>query len=269
MKSTKVVYLILASADKEHQLDEMTQKQTWAKDNKYEIIWLRGAAETFFEDKSRNLFVEIEDSYENILEKTRLGIEWCIKNITFDFLVRGNVSTYFKTEEIEHYLSKQTTEQPFFGGYIDVFNVADYVQKIEYVNGGAIFMNLSSALEITSINSTDYRTRPDDVALSEYMQSRGAKLTWIPRGNISNTIVLKDRMYFRLKSSSFALMASKRMNHLDKVFSERKFPKRMRYKFAYYLDELTNFKRNFSNTKYLFLSIYSVLVNTLRFRKYE
>ena len=261
---------MIASKNLEHVRDELAQRETWAKSEDANAIWLKGDKKTRFDYEARSLFVEIEESYENILKKTILGIDWCIQNIEFDFLVRANVSSYFQIKKIEAFLSTRFLNSDFFGGYMDIWsNPKSLEQKCHFVNGGAMFMSRSVVKELVKIDMSSRSGVPDDVAISRYLIGKGVKPTWIPRGNQSSTGMFTNKMYYRLKSSINSEISTIRMYQLDIIFLQSSRSKRLKEIFRLYIIEIRHFSRNFPNLNEYMLSLYSVLVNTWRFRKYR
>ena len=74
----KIIFLVIASDNPEHVLDESTQKKTWGRDNLEEILWLRGGTKTEFNTDKRTLKVEVSEEYHNILRKTIEGMRWLL-----------------------------------------------------------------------------------------------------------------------------------------------------------------------------------------------
>jgi hypothetical protein len=259
---------VIASKNPEHVRDELAQRETWAKSKGSNVIWLKGGKKTRFDNDTHSLFVEIEESYENILEKTILGIEWCNQNIEFDFLIRANVSSYFRINKIETFLSTRLPNSDLFGGYMDVWsNPRSMEQKFCFVNGGAIFMSKSVAKELLRMDLSSKVGDPDDVAISRHLIGKGIKPTWIPRGNQSSTGIFTNRMYYRLKSSINSEISTIRMYQLDLIFLKSNPIKRLDEIFRLYIIEIRHFTRNFPSPTEYIRSIYSVLLNTWRFRK--
>jgi hypothetical protein len=264
----KIVYLIIASNNYEHKYDEQTQVATWANPNTVHVIWLRGGKTTHFDPEKRSLTVKVAEEYENILEKTILGMQWCLSEIEFDFLIRANVSTYFRTQKVEETLSKIPTESTFIGGYTEFVNQSkeDLISTL-FVNGGAIFLNHNAVCEISKMTIEEWAGMPDDFAISQHLINKGSFPVKMSRGNVSNTGILTNSIYYRMKSSRNSEMASIRMQRLHDILSKdtaiRKFTAYLTFQYS----ELENFKRNFLNLREYLLSLYSIFSSFIRWSK--
>ena len=265
----KIIFLVIASDNPEHVLDESTQKITWGRDNLEEILWLRGGTKTEFNTDKRTLKVEVSEEYHNILRKTIEGMRWLLSNQEFEFLIRANVSTYFDVNRVHEYLSTVTTNDLFLGGYIDFLGNKDGNNSKEnvFVNGGAIFLNRKSVKALERMNAEDWLNLPDDVAISRFLINQGAIPTYIPRSNTSNTGFLRKRMYFRMKSSENKSMASLRMLKLDQINQSSSKKEKLRHLFDFHLQEVRYFRINFRNPVRYGLSVYSICSSSIRARR--
>jgi hypothetical protein len=261
----KIVYLIIASNNLEHKRDEEAQSQTWANQENLDVIWLRGGNETYFDAENRTLTVRIAEKYENILKKTLLGINWCLDNLEFDFLIRGNVSTYFRVTEIEKHMCKRKSKEIFVGGFLD-FAKRENESLIScvFVNGGAIFLNRRACTELINMSIANWQGLPDDFAITQYLISIGCKPARLARGNVSNTGILTNKPFYRLKSSRNSSMASIRMQNLHSLLNAKGIFRKGKVYLVFQITELRFFKQNFLNIGEYVLSTYSVLSSYLK-----
>ena len=259
----KCIFLLIASNNFEHQLDEATQRKTWAKELP-NVIWLRGGESTIFDPYDRNLYVPVEETYENILKKTILGINWCLENLEFDFLIRGNVSTYFVPERLNALLGKINCKEDFFGGYVEFMSIENQSKReCLFINGSALFLSRSVAEKVSSINVSDWNEIPDDFAISRSLFSQGVVPTSIARGNIGQNSIFGKRAFYRLKSSENAYMASLRMENVDRILKEPRKFRRLIGILRYYKNEFMFWKKNYRTLYGYILSAYSVLASML------
>lgn len=264
----KLIFLIIASNDLVHVQDELTQRKTWAKSNSIESIWLHGGDTTYFDKYERTLCVPMEEAYKNILPKTLHGLNWCVDNIEFDFLIRANVSTYFEVEKIMEILEKYSPNEDLFGGYLDfIKSSAGNSYHNMFVNGGAIFLSNKTVKRLLRMNFMEWFDKPDDYAISQYLFSQKVKPIQIPRGNLSNTGILSKKPYYRAKSSSNPVMASLRMQSIFDLSEESNPLRRMNHYRVFYKNELKFFQKNFGTVRNYSLNIYSYLSATLRARR--
>jgi hypothetical protein len=134
----RVVFLVIASEDPIHQNDLEIQRQTWASSipSGSRVIWLRGSEASIAKMEGDTLFVPCKEQYENILEKSILGIRYVLDNFDFDVLVRTNVSTYFDSKRLTRELEKNIYSKPFVGGYVDKTNGHYFgkMRSFEYIS---------------------------------------------------------------------------------------------------------------------------------------
>lgn len=191
----KLLFLIIASDNLIHIQDEVTQRATWASSDLAESIWLRGGNATFLNKKTRTLYVEVDDVYTRILQKTILGINWCVNNLEFDFLIRANVSTYFEIEQLKISLSKYDPQRNFFGGHLDfVRGSSSFKLNTMFVNGGALFLSQKTAKIVKEMDYNNWTNIPDEFAMSQFLFEQHIEPTQIPRGNVANTGILTKKL---------------------------------------------------------------------------
>jgi len=261
----KILYLIIASNNFEHICDEESQRNTWAK-SQDNIVWLRGGKEEKYDSIKRTLYVQVEETYENILKKTIQGVRWCAENLEFDYLIRSNVSTYFVEKRVRELLGKENPQGLFLGGFIEFINDKKIpYNKRQFVNGAAIFLNRKAVEILLTLQPEDWNTKPDDYAISQFLISKGVCPCWIPRGNIGATSMLLKRAYYRLKSSENPRMASKRMENLCRVLNSKTVSTSIKSIAIYYLDEIRNAKQNHKSILRYCKSVYSVQASKAKF----
>lgn len=237
----RIIYLVIASNDPIHEYDLKTQQETWVArlPQNQKVIWLRGHHKDFYDYQDRTLFVPCEEFYENILEKTILGVSYIVNNFEFDVLIRTNVSTYFDPEKLEKELNKKRYLTKFVGGYFDKTNGGYFgaLRPFNYISGTGIFMSHAAAQFLASLNFSSYRGIPDDVAISEYFIRNEFTLIKMLRNNLSSTHIFLPSYYTRAKSSIISLAASKRMKLLDAFFRAPSPTSRLKASMSIYLEE--------------------------------
>lgn len=261
----KIVYLILGSSRPEHIRDEFAQRNTWASLQGAKAIWLHGGSSTDFLASEGKLMVKTPEDYDKILVKTILGIRWCLENLDFDFLIRANVSTYFRPELINKEVVKLSSASPIFAGSIEQYREASSIgRKIDFVNGGAIFLNYAACEKLCSFPLNQNTTIPDDVAISDFLAKDGSYPIFIPRGNISATSFLTRRSYYRLKSSNSPDVASKRMYLLHSYFYARNSCHKFGALLRFYAYELRVFELTHISLRNYLMDCYPVVTARLR-----
>jgi len=215
VSSMKIVFLVIASEDVIHQNDLLAQKNTWAssQDEDSRVIWLRGHNESRFKLEGNTLYVPCKENYQNILEKTILGIRYIEMTFDYDVLVRTNVSTYFHIEKLRRKLSSPLYKQDFFGGFTERTKQSYFDDSMDrkFVSGTGVFLSKAAVSRLIELDPTDFVGVPDDVSISHFLMR--TNLYWIPmtRNNLSSTHFFFPSYFTRTKSSSDPSLASKRM----------------------------------------------------------
>lgn len=244
----KLVFLVIASEDPINEQDLTTQKKTWATSNSGEIkvIWLRGYNGSDFIFDGETLFAPCLELYENILEKTILGVKYLLDHVEFDVLVRTNVSTYFNLGLTQAKLKNNSFRRDFYGGYIDKSKGGYFGRKKsqDYISGTGIFLSKNAAQELSKLDFKMYRGIPDDVAISHFLELSGIQRIRMPRNNLSSTHIFFPSYYIRAKSSSDSTLATRRMILIHDFFSRDKFIHRLRSYFQIMSLEIAAFKEH-------------------------
>jgi hypothetical protein len=219
----KIIILIIASNDLEHERDLITQKRTWVSrcPESISVIFLRGWENNYFFLDMDTLYVPCREEYSLILTKTLLGINYLLENYDFDILIRSNVSTYFESKRLIRELNKSIYSSDFFGGYFDKTSIKYFNQKksLEYVSGAGVFLSRAAVAKISKLNSEKYVGIADDIAISEYLNDQKEIMSIrMVRNNLHYTHLFIPTFYIRTKNSFDSNSASRRMNLIDQYF---------------------------------------------------
>lgn len=241
----RVIFLVIASENPVHQQDLEIQRRTWASsvDSGSKVIWLRGSESIVATMEDDTLFVPCKELYENILEKTILGIRYVIENYDFDVLVRTNVSTYFDSTRLTHELEKKIYSKPFVGGYLDKTNGNYFGNRraFEYISGTGIFLSRSVAFTLSQLNSDEFRNSPDDVAISHYLSTKGVRLVRMNRNNLASTHIFFPSFFTRAKSSADSSLAGRRMVLIHEYFTSSELLNRIKITYKIFKLEISAF----------------------------
>jgi len=219
----KIIILIIASNDMEHEKDLLCQKKTWIRNchQDVKVIFLRGWNEkSYFEDKDV-LYVPCREEYSLILTKTILGIKYIYENYNFDVLIRSNVSTYFETNRLVKELARTRYKNSFFGGYFDqsTEKVSNIKRTSEYISGAGIFLSKEIVGDLIWLDPRDYSGIGDDIAISNYLFALGKNSLRIKRNNLQATHLFIPTFYIRTKNSFDHNSASIRMVLIHNYFT--------------------------------------------------
>jgi len=221
----KILFLIIAGGGLVHEADELAQRETWAMEDKQfcQIIWLRSHARQEFKFEDRTLFVPCDSSFDAILEKTILGARWVTENIDFDYLVRSNTSTYFEVDSILKNFSKIQDNE--VGGTFETNrkNLSGFAKGYRYLNGSGLYMNRNTAIALSSLDSLEYRASPDDIAIFDFMSSRGFSFFKVRRNNLDLHHIFIPRSQIRVKSWSNPALTVARMTLVHRYFQCKGF----------------------------------------------
>ena len=189
----KIIFLVIASEDPVHQNDLLAQTNTWVSslDQNSRVVWLRGHSGLDFKFESDTLYVPCAESYQNILEKTVLGIRYIEMNLDFDIIIRTNVSTYFHIRKLRHLLTSPLFEHDFFGGFIEKTKGAYFGGSVNYkfISGTGIFLSRAAVSKLAELNYLEFEGVPDDVAISHFLMHKQINRIPMTRSNLSSTHV--------------------------------------------------------------------------------
>jgi hypothetical protein len=238
----KIVYLAIASDDPIHKQDERSQRDTFVQDLRAgsTIYWLHGSTyeNSFLEDS--HIYVNVEETYTNILQKTISGIQFISDFVDFDLIIRTNVSTYFDDYKIRQMIKEHDIPKDFFGGFVE--SCRDYFGNSEssftFVSGTGIFLSKSAAKSLCQLNYQEYKGIPDDVAISHFMKEKNHTITRLRRSNFSYLHLLVGTTYIRLKSSVHSNLASQRFHLIYNMSSSQKLSRKVWYFLLLHLNEL-------------------------------
>lgn len=243
IEQSTFIYLILASMRPENVLDEEMQRRTWAltlpRDTK--VLWLRGAEGIKPKLKDQTLWVPSKDS--DILRKTILGLNFLFENFDFDYVIRSNVSTYFKVSSFAKVISSIPSKD-FLAGYPEqVEKKIPIFGGNAFLSGAALCMPYTTARKLTKINFQEYLGWPDDVAISHYLTKCHTSIYPLNRSNLGYHHLAILNSYIRCKSSTKSQLASARMKFIHDIFVSKSFFKRffLLFKLQYYEIRMSTF----------------------------
>lgn len=232
LNKPRIIYLIIASRDREHERDCLVQKSTWATEDISHVFWLRGGGASRFELIDRDLFVPCQELYGNILKKTLLGISWLVDNMDFDFVFRTNVSTYVDTKKLTEFIYENKLTSDSVSGYVEVMkkerNNGSF-SKEGFLSGTGILLGKNIALELIRHGETLEDSAPDDVTISRYLRRMGVTPHHLPRSNIHSTHLYFPAPFTRCKSSTNEYATSRRMYLIDEIVTKGFFRKLIAY----------------------------------------
>jgi len=241
----KIIILIIASNQSEHELDLQSQKNTWVKtcNHNVSVIFLRGWNEQKYQFDNGELFVPIQETYSNILNKTILGLKYILNNFDFDILVRSNVSTYFETNKLVKELNYPKYQGSFVGGYFDKSKDINFYLKdsFEYISGTGIYLSKDAVIGLSNLDSNNYIGVSEDLAIFDYLKNSGFRIIRMTRNNLFSTHFFIPTYNIRLKNSFNSQSASKRMQLVHNFFIAKNLLSKSRAYLEIQINEVREF----------------------------
>jgi hypothetical protein len=267
----KVLYLALAGGSIDHDHHKNSQIDTWALNNNSHarVIWMHGDPNLVIPKlEGNNLFLPIEEKYENLLEKTLLAVRWVIENIDFDFLIRTNTSNYFHHPLVEKHLSRYKPDSPIVAGVAGTWRgtIKGERNRHSFISGAGIYMSKVSVRTLSLMNANDYKGIPDDVAISHWFKLNKTRFRVIPRNNISDFKPIWPTPQTRVKSWNKPILTCNRMYDVHKIYSSED-GKLLRANIKNFKNrEISSVQDSQRLNKFLFTFQYKVMMHIIYFR---
>ena len=134
--------LVLSSKTYPSSRNKKAIKNTWGsilQDDLKIIFYESGEVEKVIDD---TLFVETDTSSKNLGYKLLLALDWCERNIDYDFIFRTNTSSFVNTKELKNYISDNLIDKEYvYCGMPLVRDYKDSDKKINFLSGAGIILN--------------------------------------------------------------------------------------------------------------------------------
>ena len=200
----KILILILSSNTYPSSRNKKAIKKTWGSDlsDNFRIIFYEsGKDEKIVED---TLFVETDTSTKNLGLKLLLALDWCNKNVDYDFIFRTNTSSFVNTMELENYILANLIDKEYV--YCGTPLVRDYKEsnkKINFLSGaGIIFNKKTIQLILKKKNQWDHNEW-EDVSIGKLLGENNIPFTDGKRQDIENNfydnIIDKTNYHYRCR----------------------------------------------------------------------
>ena len=186
----KILILILSSNTYPSSRNKKAIKKTWGSDlsDNFRIIFYEsGKDEKIVED---TLFVETDTSTKNLGLKLLLALDWCNKNVDYDFIFRTNTSSFVNTVELENYILANLIDKEYV--YCGTPLVRDYKES----NKKTIQLILKKK------NQWDHNEW-EDVSIGKLLGENNIPFTYGKRQDIENNfydnIIDKTNYHYRCR----------------------------------------------------------------------
>ena len=200
----KILILVLSSKTYPSSRNKKAIKKTWGsnlQDNFKIIFYESGEVEKIIDD---TLFVETDTSSKNLGHKLLLALDWCSRNIDYDFIFRTNTSSYVNTKELENYISNNLIDKEY--SYCGIPLVRDYKEsdkKINFLSGAGIILNKKTTQLILNKKKNWDHNEWEDVALGKLLEENGIPFTngrsQDIENNFYNNIIDKTNYHYRCR----------------------------------------------------------------------
>lgn len=258
----KLLFLLIAGGGPIHDQDEIAQRETWAKqDSQFaQIIWLRSHSSSAYVFQDRTLFVPCDLSFEGILEKTIIGLNWVLENVEFDYLIRSNTSTYFDVRSIIDRLKGIKEGQ--LGGTFETNrkHLSEFPKGYRYLNGSGLYMTRNSAKVLATLEPHAYRSSPDDLSIFKFMEEHGFGFVPMKRNNLDLHHIFYPHSQVRVKSWSNPGLTVTRMINTHKYFQANSYLAKISSWSVIEINEIRNSKVSFRT----FYRLLTRAINLLR-----
>ncbi len=200
----KILILVLSSKTYPSSRNKKAIKKTWGsnlQDNFKIIFYESGEAEKIIDD---TLFVETDTSSRNLGYKLLLALDWCEKNIDYDFIFRTNTSSFVNTKELEKYISANLIDKDYI--YCGMPLVRDYKEsdkKINFLSGAGIIFNKKTVQLILKKKEQWDHNEWEDVSLGKLLEDNNIPFLKGKRqdieNNFYNNVIDKTNYHYRCR----------------------------------------------------------------------
>lgn len=260
-KRPKILVLVLSSKTYPSRRNKKAIQKTWAKNNNENckiLFYESGNIEKLVND---TLYVKIDTDTKNLGQKFLLALEWCNKNVEFDFLFRTNTSSYLNLGNLERYISKNISENTNI--YCGIPMIRDYKsspEKINFLSGSGFLLNKKVVSLILENKNTWDHNEWEDVALGKLMSNLGVPFL------MGKTQEIKHNFYNnKIDLTNYHIRC--------RIDTHYGYPRFLESKIFYELDRLFKGKKNLKTTilfnKYIFYIFKFLRVDNPKFKLYR
>jgi hypothetical protein len=217
----RIIYVPLYVEAEPFASHKAAQAKTTFRENLSDVYWIAGSdSETEnFDENNRILTLPVIESFENIYEKSLSAFKWLLVNEEFDFLIRTNTSTYFDTKKISDELFKLSDVSNFAAGEFGLTPLMSRAPRNQglFLAGTAIILSKETVKKIVELDDSEWKTLPDDVALSMGVSELGIAYKHISRIDLTDFNVFEPGSHYRVKSWEDELDTVRRFFELESL----------------------------------------------------
>ena len=257
----KILILVLSSKTYPSSRNKKAIKNTWGsilQDDLKIIFYESGEVEKVIDD---TLFVETDTSSKNLGYKLLLALDWCERNIDYDFIFRTNTSSFVNTKELKNYISDNLIDKEYvYCGMPLVRDYKDSDKKINFLSGAGIILNKKTTQLILDKRNNWDHSEWEDVSLGKLLDENGVSPTRGRRQDIQynfyNNVIDKTNYHYRCR--------------LDNHYGYPRFLEKFVFADLYKIIKNGNLnKAEIFAKKYIFYFLKSLRVDSPRFKIYK
>ena len=224
-ESCRLAFIFIAGGSQAHLANMKAQQEACFANLPKDVrcLWLvadEEVNEVKLEDST--LYIPIMDVYENLLEKTVIGINWVLANWSPDYIIRSNTSNYFNLRALDLFFEQASEENLLYGGVRGTAKVQilGNEQVVTYVSGSGIYLSSLMARELVQIDHASYLEVVEDVAIGMYLSNRGFSITEIPRNDVTDWNPLEFGLQLRIKAWHSDDLTLKRFKEISRMLKQ-------------------------------------------------
>ena len=221
----KALVLVIAGGGDIHEINEVSQRKTWAGKSSIniEVFWLKASGSSDYKFEDRTLYVPCPDTVDSVLEKVILGIKWVIEQQKYDFLIISNTSTYIDLRKTESRLLQKAHDSRFVGGSFEYTRkeISNIPKGFKYLNASPLYLGLEAAGELSRMDYSCFAEMPLDLALYKYLRDLGYPAESVARNNLCTHHLFVPKSCIRVKSWNNPTLTVKRMYLIFDYFESR------------------------------------------------
>lgn len=232
---TRIVILALGHSSYPHEINELTQKRTWARGlpPNVKVFWVHDNLDSRQVIVGSDRKVSVPLSREELsavpwgapVEKTTRSIAWALGEFQPNFILRTNSSSYIDIARLVRELD-QVPDRNLYSGCLGVFRPGQAGQA-KFVSGAAALLSADVAAELAAGSGLEVPGLLEDVAIGEMLKLRGVNPTLGTRVDLSTGEPLSAHWHVRLKSYVDDRLTRQRMTEVDAIFREEDHAKRL------------------------------------------
>jgi len=229
------IYLIRGHHSKEYQLDEIAQRETWARSTGTtdRVFWLYGDESlTDSIELDQRIYVPCVDNMNSMLQKVLLGLKYCINVYNPEFVVLTTTNTFWNIRKARKCLAEIRKSRISFAGYLTKWRWDD-TPTIKtgdlYVSGRSMIFHRDALQSLNFMNVEDYEGPYDDAAISHYLMSKRIMPKNIKRNDFSSNHLFFPHSHIVVKGVLRRQDNRDRMHEIDMFFRKKGLKKIFSY----------------------------------------